>query len=329
MAKTKMKRWVCPLCGSGKLAPSRPRKDDTRRFCLPCSEKTGRLVERTCPALDKERSVKETMRKAKKAVKAVKAEQAHRAKVSYLGFNFETLAEIMWRIPSNKRRTWDVPEVTVSRYTVAPRIQGRGWYNGSRVKVNVLNPSERGYHRLTPTARTHHLASSISTLLHEMVHAMGVRHHGRDFAETMAVVMDEAWDFPGAYLVDPGSRAAWRTLEDRFIAWLADKLTSPSTLAPQHKHLVTALKHGVPETAKTPKPVKSDTPHPKNPTGRKSMDEVASHPGVDSIEYKGYGGYWVYLKDGWISTDTDCQTIHELTTRDVKQAMQYVVKEDG
>ncbi len=46
------KRWVCPRCGSGVLAPSRPRRDDVRRFCLKCSQKTGRLVERTCPVLD-------------------------------------------------------------------------------------------------------------------------------------------------------------------------------------------------------------------------------------------------------------------------------------
>ena len=32
------------------LAPSRPRKDDTKSYCIPCSERTGRLVRRVCPA---------------------------------------------------------------------------------------------------------------------------------------------------------------------------------------------------------------------------------------------------------------------------------------
>jgi len=43
-------RWVCPKCTAGTLAPSRPRRDDVRRYCLPCSSKTGRLVERESPA---------------------------------------------------------------------------------------------------------------------------------------------------------------------------------------------------------------------------------------------------------------------------------------
>lgn len=47
-----VRRWVCPLCSDGVHAPDRPRRDDARRFCLKCSAKTGRLVERTCPAHD-------------------------------------------------------------------------------------------------------------------------------------------------------------------------------------------------------------------------------------------------------------------------------------
>ncbi len=50
--------WVCPSCGGGLLAPGRPRRDDVRRYCLPCSEATGRLVARTCPAADRERAAR-------------------------------------------------------------------------------------------------------------------------------------------------------------------------------------------------------------------------------------------------------------------------------
>lgn len=45
-----MKRWVCPLCGAGKLAPARPAWEDARCFCLRCSERTGKLLARVCPA---------------------------------------------------------------------------------------------------------------------------------------------------------------------------------------------------------------------------------------------------------------------------------------
>jgi hypothetical protein len=49
------RRWVCPRCGGGVLAPGRPRRDDVRRYCLTCSARTGRLVPRVCPSLEAER----------------------------------------------------------------------------------------------------------------------------------------------------------------------------------------------------------------------------------------------------------------------------------
>ena len=52
---TKQVRWKCPKCDSGVLAPSKPRKDDIKRYCLPCSEETGRLQPRVAPALEKQR----------------------------------------------------------------------------------------------------------------------------------------------------------------------------------------------------------------------------------------------------------------------------------
>lgn len=63
--KTKSRRWVCPDCGTGKLAPSRPRRDDVRRYCLRCSERTGRLVERVCPVNERARELAEERSKKK------------------------------------------------------------------------------------------------------------------------------------------------------------------------------------------------------------------------------------------------------------------------
>ena len=54
---TKKKRWVCPLdCGNNSLAPSRFRQDDVRRYCIPCSLSTGKMVVRVCPALETKRA---------------------------------------------------------------------------------------------------------------------------------------------------------------------------------------------------------------------------------------------------------------------------------
>ena len=41
-----MRRYYCGICGSGRLAPEQAGRDDVRVWCLPCSEKTGKLVRR-------------------------------------------------------------------------------------------------------------------------------------------------------------------------------------------------------------------------------------------------------------------------------------------
>lgn len=70
-------RWVCPSCQGAKLASSRPKKLATVRFCLPCSEKTGELVERVCPVLDQQREAKAEAAKAK-AKRATAAKRRRR-----------------------------------------------------------------------------------------------------------------------------------------------------------------------------------------------------------------------------------------------------------
>jgi hypothetical protein len=74
VAKARTYRWVCPNCGAGKLAPSRPRKDDVRRYCLPCSERTGRLVERLSPSLERQR--REATERRQKAAKRKRASKS-------------------------------------------------------------------------------------------------------------------------------------------------------------------------------------------------------------------------------------------------------------
>jgi hypothetical protein len=66
------RRWECPRCESGLLAPGRMRRDDTRRFCLSCSAKTGRLVERVCPALERQREQAKTERTARATAQRAK-----------------------------------------------------------------------------------------------------------------------------------------------------------------------------------------------------------------------------------------------------------------
>jgi hypothetical protein len=74
MAKAEKHRWVCPECGSGLLASSRPRRNATARYCLPCSAKSPTLVERRCEALEKKRKKKRT-KLAKRAAKVRAAQR--------------------------------------------------------------------------------------------------------------------------------------------------------------------------------------------------------------------------------------------------------------
>ena len=71
--KTGRKRWVCPLCADGQLAPSRPRKNNALRYCLPCTAKTGKLVERDCPSAAKRKEKKAALKKASALRKREKA----------------------------------------------------------------------------------------------------------------------------------------------------------------------------------------------------------------------------------------------------------------
>ena len=44
--KNKRPGWVCPECEGRVLGSTRPRKNSVKLYCLPCSGRTGFLVER-------------------------------------------------------------------------------------------------------------------------------------------------------------------------------------------------------------------------------------------------------------------------------------------
>lgn len=70
MSKPRRTRWVCPECDDGVLGPQRPRRDNIVRYCLPCSEKAGKLVERSTPSLDKRREARAEKNAERRAAKA-------------------------------------------------------------------------------------------------------------------------------------------------------------------------------------------------------------------------------------------------------------------
>lgn len=126
-----MVRWVCPRCGNSINGPERPRKDDVRRYCLRCSEKTGRLVERTAPKLERERAVKaeraQAQRKvasARKATQRAAAAERERARRTVVGVNLDDELARLWNLDCarkhRRRMAKDDPQQGVWRNTPKP-----------------------------------------------------------------------------------------------------------------------------------------------------------------------------------------------------------------
>ena len=54
----KQVRWSCPNGCPGVLGPRQPRRSASVRYCLTCSAKSPTLVERTAPALERQREAR-------------------------------------------------------------------------------------------------------------------------------------------------------------------------------------------------------------------------------------------------------------------------------
>lgn len=107
------KRWKCSNgAHAGILAPARLRKIDVRRYCLPCSEEAGVLVERTCPSKEKERArKKENQRKKQMRRKQTQAQKkvADRQARARKQYEREHVAGI--HVPSHFQKVCESPVV--------------------------------------------------------------------------------------------------------------------------------------------------------------------------------------------------------------------------
>lgn len=174
------RRWVCPTCGSGALAPSKPRRDDVRRYCLDCSKQTGRLVERTCPALDKDRAARAEKRAALTVQKRAKERDARSAG----GVDLIAEARRFWKLPALRDQPYssrDLPDITIRRSKTKQHTSGHwygSWPNGRVVVTVGTDPFD------APGA-----------MLHELVHAACPRgtHHSALFWATLRRAAREAW----------------------------------------------------------------------------------------------------------------------------------------
>lgn len=175
-------RWKCPRCGDGCIAPSRPRKNDARRYCLACSAKTGRLVERVCPthekraeserAAKKQKIAKRQEREAEREGRLAREAAALRAsglpapwpvREAHLRACFQKWARL---------KAWETDlsrvELVIRRRSRHPIAWTSGHYSGKRIVITVGTDE----------------AYAMETLLHEMAHAASkikrwewLRHH--------------------------------------------------------------------------------------------------------------------------------------------------------
>lgn len=172
---TKQIRWKCQACNSGVLAPSRPRRDDVRRYCLPCSAKTGKLVERIAPTLEKQRAQTQAKTKRRQATKRAKAVDA---KTSHSGFDVEKEAARLWRILQKQENK---PHKRLPQIKIVQRKRG-----GSS------GYCEHGG-RFVSLQLGKNTVDAWETVAHELVHAIGYMGHGHDFYKCLKQLTEARW----------------------------------------------------------------------------------------------------------------------------------------
>jgi hypothetical protein len=200
MEGKKQARWICPTCGNGRLAPTRPRRDDVRRYCLPCSEESGRLVERIAPALERQREKKSTKKKAARKRKRAtrtrrEAPKKELAKVKKNlqrrdtnGMPYKREAERIWKILEPYHKGRPLPRIVVP--TRGVNIEnGKAWMPAS----GVAGLSYGGKIVVKPWA-------GWGTLAHELAHEVdygkrssGRRPHDEVFYAIVRHIYEKRW----------------------------------------------------------------------------------------------------------------------------------------
>lgn len=227
---TKKKRWVCPICNVGKLGGQRPAKDNIIRYCLPCSEKTGKLVLRICPADETKKRKKAEALAAKKAKNALKPKKPRTTKRSWMRnaryeytikglsdeditVNMMRIAERMcqakgWQRPYTMNHCWN-NTMNAKGTSNHPRYE-RTWSGGvriqrSRTSYRSTGRAGEGYGATITMGKAFH--DALETLLHELCHidqdnstisvVNGVRRpHDLAFNQQMLHMAKLFWGYP-------------------------------------------------------------------------------------------------------------------------------------
>lgn len=162
-------RWECPNGEhAGVLGSTRPPLDSTVRYCLPCSESSGRLVKRTAPALERKRAARATTREERRRARAKREADRERDRCTVDGLDLREELKQLCRlrafavegpVPSMAKQP---PELHVRITGSMPRSEcGVCFYPGDRIQITK-------WPGLTADAAR-------ETLLHELAHACTMR----------------------------------------------------------------------------------------------------------------------------------------------------------
>jgi len=136
-------RWKCEQCDNGLLAPSRPRKNDVRRYCLPCSAKQGTLVERIAPALQKKREqraafVSQKIKQQRQRERQKQLPSKQQARIDRLRKQMITNeAERIWKLMQPYHKGKCLPQIHIARGKNWGSQYGHARSGWNHIQVNV------------------------------------------------------------------------------------------------------------------------------------------------------------------------------------------------
>lgn len=194
MAAAKRTRWECPTGEHpAVLGPTKPRRDNIVRYCLPCSQATGKLVERVAPVVERRRVEQAARTTAKRKAREARTKAKEDAYFTVAGVDLRVELKRMARLPAFRGRKGRLyrrtPSLVVTRRKYVPSRLGAAspWEN--KIWISDYAGIDR--------------ADVLETLLHEMVH-IHIGHdpsdrahwHGKEFRSKLREAFDEA--FPEA-----------------------------------------------------------------------------------------------------------------------------------
>jgi hypothetical protein len=141
VSRARRVRWACPNGCAAVLGPTKPRRDDVSRYCLPCSQREGKLVPRVAPALEAERDRRELSREdAEKKAKA-RDEERSRAAHTIAGLDVREEIRKLWNssVAREFRRPRAKPPSVKVRRAMSKPVSRYAWASVARHAIGITD----------------------------------------------------------------------------------------------------------------------------------------------------------------------------------------------